>query len=427
MLKKRGQVYHLSKRVPKRYESVETRRVIDISLRTSSLTTAARKAEEAWNSLLQSWEYRLAGDNPSAEQRHNHAMQTAQRMGFDYVAVQDIPRLPLTEVLERVEASADVAVEDAVLGLAEAVSIRVSDCLEVFLECFPEAVHGKSPDQLRRYRNPRTKVIADFIDVVGDKAIDKISRADMLVFRTRLAEQVTKEAISAATANKNLTYFTSMLRGINKHKALGITLPIGDLSLKQGRAKQRGTFSRAWIKDRLLAEGALDGMGPEVRGIVRIMVNTGARPSEIAGIKVKHLRLDEAVPLMDIFPDGRTLKNDNSERSVPLAGVSLESAREALHAARAAGRKDNDWVFPTYAGKDRLTDTVNKYLRENGLQEKSSTTFYSLRHSFEDRLIEAGVDERVRRDLFGHALNHERYGTGGGDEIRHAAVLSVAL
>lgn len=354
-------------------------------------------------------------------------MQTAQRMGFDYVPVQDIPGLPLTDILDRVEASVDPDVEDAVLGLVPPASILVSDCLEKYLECFPEAVHGKSRDQLRRFRNPRSKVIADFVGVVGDKPIEKIGRADMLSYRARLVEQVIAGTITAATANKNLTYFISMIRGINRHMELGLSLPFADLTMREGRKKKRGTFSRAWIQDKLLAHGALDGLGQEARDIVRIMVNTGARPSEIAGIKLKHLHFDGPVPLMDIIPDGRTLKNQNSERSVPLAGVSLLAAQDALYVAQESGRRSEDWVFPRYAGEDKLTDVVNKFLRENGLKEKANTTMYSLRHAFEDRMIEMSIDERVRRDLFGHALNSERYGEGGGDAVRHAAVLAIAL
>jgi integrase len=427
MLKKRGQVYHLSKRVPKRYADVESRTVIDLSLRTSSLTTAAQKAEETWNNLLQSWEYKLAGDAMSAEQRYRNALQTAQRMGFDYVPAQDIPKMSTDEILDRVEASVDEDVEDAVLGLVPEVEIMISECLDVFLDCYPEKIHGKSSDQLRRYKEPRTKVIADFIKISGDKPISKITRADMLGYRSWLAKKVTDGLVEPSTSNKDLTYFCGMLRGINKHYAFGLFLPFDDLKMKEGRGNTRGTFSKHWIQDRLLAAGALDGMGQEERNIFLIMINTGARPSEIAGIKVKHLRLDENIPLMEIKPEGRQLKNENSERSVPLAGVSLAAARDALRAAILAGRKEDDWVFPQYAGLDKLSGAINKFMRENELKENKNTTLYSLRHSFEDRLIEAGVDERVRRDLFGHALNSERYGTGGGDEIRYQAVKVAAL
>jgi integrase len=53
--------------------------------------------------------------------------------------------------------------------------------------------------------------------------------------------------------------------------------------------------------------------------------------------------------------------------------------------------------------------------------------FYSLRHSFEDRLLRADVDERVRRDLLGHALGRERYGEGGGLAYKLKMVEKVAF
>lgn len=43
---------------------------------------------------------------------------------------------------------------------------------------------------------------------------------------------------------------------------------------------------------------------------------------------------------------------------------------------------------------------------------------YSLRHSFEDRMIAAGVDDRIRRDLFGHRLDRERYGKGALEHLQ---------
>ena len=56
---------------------------------------------------------------------------------------------------------------------------------------------------------------------------------------------------------------------------------------------------------------------------------------------------------------------------------------------------------------------MNKYLRANGLLETPEHSLYGLRHSFEDRMLAAGIDERIRRDLLGHALGRERYGDGG--------------
>ena len=117
--------------------------------------------------------------------------------------------------------------------------------------------------------------------------------------------------------------------------------------------------------------------------------------------------LDAPVPYISIEPVGRQLKSANARRKIALTGVSLEAMR-----AFPAG-------FPRYqtisAG---LSATVNKALRAKGLMESPKHVLYSLRHSFEDRMLRHGIDERVRRDLMGHALSRERYGEGASLEYQ---------
>ena len=130
------------------------------------------------------------------------------------------------------------------------------------------------------------------------------------------------------------------------------------------------------------------------------MVNTGYRPSEGAALTEETIYLNGDVPHIRIEPDGRQLKSQYARREIPLTGVSLEA-----FTAFPEG-------FPRYRDSASLSATVNKYLKANGLLETPDHSFYSLRHSFEDRMLEAGIDERIRRDLFGHTLDRERYGKG---------------
>ena len=44
----------------------------------------------------------------------------------------------------------------------------------------------------------------------------------------------------------------------------------------------------------------------------------------------------------------------------------------------------------------------HKFLTENDLRETPRHTAYSLRHSFEDRMLENGIDDRIRAELMGH-------------------------
>ena len=144
------------------------------------------------------------------------------------------------------------------------------------------------------------------------------------------------------------------------------------------------------------------------------MINTGYRPSEGAVLSRNTIRLDCDVPHISIEPEGRQLKTQHARRKIPLVGVSLEAFLESPEG------------FPRYQnGSASLSATVNKYLRSRGLLETPEHSFYSLRHSFEDRMLEAGIDERVRRDLFGHTLNRERYGKGAS--LEHAARLLAAI
>ncbi|MFG6500201.1 DUF6538 domain-containing protein [Sulfitobacter sp. 1A15106] len=425
MIDKIGNTYYLRRRVPARFAEVDSRTFVKFSLKTDSLRDAQRKAESAWAKLCDGWEAKLAGDIQLAEHNFAQAKRDAQRMGLAYKTPTEIAGLPLAEIIARAEAAAEGPEEaTAALGLAPLPEITVSRALDEYFRLATDKIKGKTDDQIRRWRNPRKKAFKLFIEVVGDRALGSLTRDDMLAFREYLIERVNREEITSSSANKDIIHLVGVLRYINEMKNLGLTLPVDRLALKKDPGTRRAAFSRDWIENKLLAKGALDGMGNEARRVVHIMVNTGARPSEICGTLAHHFDLDGPIPMMMIRPEGRQLKNHQSSRDVPLAGVALEAAREAVEEAKRAGRTE---VFPTYCGKDKLSDAVNKFLRENGLKESDRTTLYSLRHAFEDRMIEAGVLDRVRRDLFGHALQEQRYGEGGGDEVRYKAVLAVAL
>ncbi len=171
------------------------------------------------------------------------------------------------------------------------------------------------------------------------------------------------------SCGKDLIYLGDALKMVNRMKRLGLALPLSDLSFKEGEARPRPPFSESWIRDHLLKPGALGGLNKEARCILLAMVNTGARPSELAALTEAQIHLDAFKACPKGFPKSR-------------------------------------------CSSASLSATVNKFLRSNGLMETPDHSLYGLRHSFEDRLLTAGIDERIRRDLFGHALNRERYGKG---------------
>ncbi len=421
----RGKVYWLKRRVPARYAPVETRKEIWRSLKTDSLAKATQKADAMWNELIEGWEARLAGRSSEAEERFAAAHDLAAARGVRFLSARAVAELPIGQVLERVEAVAPAAAPDepdrveaaALLGGAAEVPITVSRALELYWGMTRDELLNKSEDQVRRWKNPRKKAIRNFIKVVGDKPINQISADDMGDFRNWWMERIEAEGLTTNTGNKDLTHLGSVLKTVNARKLLGIALPVSGFSFKESDSTPRPPFSDDWIRERLLAPGALGGLNAEARAILLGMVNTGYRPGEAAGLLPEDIMLDAEVPHIRIRDNAaRAIKNAPSRRDVPLVGVSLEAFRDFSDG------------FPRYQTDSAdLSATVNKYLRENGLAETARHTLYSLRHSFEDRLLRARVDERVRRDILGHALGRERYGEAGGPAFRVGEIQRASL
>jgi len=272
--------------------------------------------------------------------------------------------------------------------------------------------------------DPRIKAVDNFVSVVGDKELRKITREDAKKFRDWWNARIDKEGLTANSANKDFTHVAHTLNTVDDALGLNLTLPLKGLTIKATEKGQRKAFSVKWIKGKLLAPDALDGLNLQVRTIVLACVNTGARPSEITGLMKHHLHLDRPVPHIEIRPEGRELKNSASARRIPLVGVSLDAMKAYVDAA-----PEGDRLFPSYFGKDKISATANKFLRENRLLESPDHTLYGLRHSFEDRMTaaEPAWPERMKCDVFGHAISRQRYGDGATLEHIHRRLSEIAL
>jgi hypothetical protein len=160
---KRGGLYQLRRRVPRRYRSIEPRGTIWVSLHTDSETVARSKADQAWSQLTEAWEARLAGDTAAAEKRCEAAQELARIRGFRYLDTGLVSRLLVEALVQRVEAVQDVQgapdkVEaSALLGTVQKPRITVEAALDIYWTLAREKGLGKSEHQVRRwtYNNQR--------------------------------------------------------------------------------------------------------------------------------------------------------------------------------------------------------------------------------------------------------------------------------
>jgi hypothetical protein len=326
--------YYLWRRVPKRYASVESRPHLKVTLRTDSEKDAKEKAAAVWQATVEAWEAKLAGASDDAEAQFEAARDLARAKGFRYVPAHKFHKLPLLEVVMRVEAvtfrndKPDMAEARALLGAIPEPKITVERALEIYWKIADEDTIDKSPDQIRRWKNPRIKAVRNFVAVCGDLALDDISADDMLNFKDWWLDRIRSGDVTRASANKDLVHLGTVLKRVNVAKRLGISLPLSDLAFSGAATGQRDAFSEAWISDRIVGSARLGGLNTEARCIMLGMINTGYRPSEGASLGPAQIRLDADVPHISIAPNGRELKTQHSERVIPLAGISLEAFRE---------------------------------------------------------------------------------------------------
>ena len=157
---KRGSIYQLRRRVPRRYAAIEPRSTVWISLHTDSQQIAENKAKRAWAQMIEGWEARLAGESSDAEARFAAAQELAAVRGFRYLDVDRVKRLPVNELVERVEAidapggAPNEAEATALLGTAQEPAVTTEKALELYWRLAKDKTFGKSEDQLRRWRNP---------------------------------------------------------------------------------------------------------------------------------------------------------------------------------------------------------------------------------------------------------------------------------
>ena len=137
--------------------------------------------------------------------------------------------------------------------------------------------------------------------------------------------------------------------------------------------------------------------------------DTGCRVSEIAGLRVKDCDTDKECLIISPTP-WRTLKTNNSQRSVPLSPEAIKALEEVSQ-----GKDPEAPLFPRYAkerGGDNCSAMMMKRLRSIITDKK--LTMHSLRHRMKDKLRNTGCPEAISMAILGHGSNTvaANYGSG---------------
>ena len=424
---KRAGYWYLIRRVPTAFAHLDKRGIVRISTHIPVAddprgVRAARAVAKLNADLETYWRALLAGQGTEAKRQYEDARRLARALGFDYVPATELASRDIGEVLRRIESlirrdTVDNPAEvTAALGGVEKPTFMLSEIFEEYERLNRANLARMSPDQQRKWRNQKKRALKNLLSVIGDKPITEITRNDALDFREWWQERVINEGLEIGTANKDIGHINKMLRAIDTAHRIGLLPVFGNLRLEGEEDGQRVAYDPTFIQDRILKDGMFDDINEEARRVLYLMIETGLRPCEACNLTRETIFLDAPIPYVSIKPIGRQLKTKDSERDIPLVGVSLMALQ-----AQPDG-------FPRYRDKSsNLSADINKALTVRGLRPIEGQSLYSIRHSFEDRLTAVNPPDKVIAALMGHKYNRPKYGLGPSLTQKREWLLKIAF
>ena len=388
----------------------EGRSQICQSLETDSRKVARQRRDvcaaaddQRWNEIAPS---KFGTPNPTAVMLD--LRQRAEAFGFTYKPVEElVATASIDELFERLKVLGPAGRPmtpkkqrdaDAVLGVAEPPKVTITQALELYLtEIALDEQIGKSPEQFKNYSKVKRRAIANFVRLNGDMNMTEIGRDHARkVYRfwaDRIQPKDDRTPMSGNSANRDLGNLRKLYRRYFEHIGEeNRENPFRNLRFSSNKLTQILPFTDDWVRDRILAPGVFERLNREAALVCSALIETGCRPSEIANILPENIKIDAEVPHIRIRSTrARQLKSKASERDIPLVGVSLEAMKQAPDG------------FPRF--RDRgylLSSSLTKAFKVRGLIPSSQHRIYSFRHSFEKRMLEAGIDYGLRCTLMGH-------------------------
>lgn len=411
-LLKRNNCYYFNRRVPKDFVTHDNRKFIRLSLKTKDYTEAVKKALSENEALESHWQFLKDANKKHGQSDYSDVVANAQKAGLIYLPSEEILLLKISDIVERaliLHKNFTPGVAETVLGGVPTPQITIQSALELYWELTKDKLLKKSDAQRVKWRNTRAMAIRYFISCVGNKPINQITRDDIIAFKDWWVMRIENEGKVPGSANKCFMYVKAVMETASDHfkMELDIRHLFRRVMIADDKTKRRNAFETDYIKNVLLNAENLKGLNRPAYWILHIIAETGMSASEILGLTCEDIDLKHEIPHVIITPnEKKSLKTKYRTRTIPLVGYALDAFQ-----AYPNGFSEH------YTSSDHLSNTMNKYLRENGLLPSKKYSVYSLRHSFQDRILAVNAPDRVQADLMGHKFSRESY--GNGSSLKH--------
>lgn len=255
---------------------------------------------------------------------------------------------------------------------------------------------GSSPATVEAYGRDIDGYLA-FLASLGVCAPDEVSRDHIVGYLASLAE--------AGLAPASIEQHMAAVKGFHRflvREGLTENHPTAQMGLPKVPDRLPDVLTIEQV-DQLLSQPFPEGpVGLRDRAILEVLYGCGLRVSELTGLDLARLELDQG--LLRVFGKG------SKERLVPVSGMAelaleayLEQGRGLLRTKN--GRpQDPSAVFLNVRGgritRQAVHGLVARYGRQVGLEDLHPHT---LRHSFATHMLAGGADLRALQDMLGHS------------------------
>jgi integrase len=432
MMKIKGR-WHYVRRVPARYAGLDQRRRTRVGLRTRSARVARKikallvEADDIYWASLSLAANPEPGSQPKDKELIRAQYQAAYAWAVDGQIVRSESALwlkimnihALTDRLESI-AYANAKREEirSVQNARKDIeNVRVSDAFKLYVSDISfDKKYGKSDAQIKRWEKTKKASLQYFLNAVGNKKLGDISRTHALRYRNWWRKRI-ESGVNPNTANRHIGNIRDLYQSCYDHYAVWDQKnPFGGIHFAEVRKVKRPIFPDDWVRSKILVPRLLEGLRPELVLILYTIVETGCRLSEICNLGSQDIILSHPYPHIHIQPkERREIKSSTSQRVIPLIGIACEAMKRAHKG------------FPAYRDREAaLSAFLIQALRKRGLCPSPQHVIHSFRHSFEDRMLEAGLDYDLRCKLMGHKSARPEYGTGGSLTYRASELSRIA-
>ena len=264
-------------------------------------------------------------------------------------------------------------------------ALKLSDALEMYFSL-------KGNNRTANFFTAARRNVGYVIEHLGDKPLDTYLSSDASAFRDWLISR-----------DLNLTSVKRIFGTVRAVVTLGISESglncinaFSKTFLPTQEKQKRATID---LNDIRRVQQICFQMGDERRLLVALISDTGMRLSEALGLCWDDVHLDHAYPHLSLKEHPwRPLKTASSKRLLPLVGCAHEAVK-LLHK-----QSSTPFLFKSYTNAKRCNGNscsaaLNKWLKNY----VPDAVIHSFRHSFRDRLRNAGVQSEVIDQLGGWA------------------------